>query len=169
MNGFPNVDGEAPVSQRESLNDYADRVLPVVDDFQHAVSAAGAGELRVGEAGIPRFPVRPCGDDTWSITALAAVGSLVPLETLMTLGNEHFLKLGFSEPQQFDNGTGVVTVRWFDPVNGGYVSATWAEGSHTGMLSMSGCRLVTEPKALEADLAAKFPYEAGFATPEPAK
>ena len=163
MNGLPGSEGSAPLDQRESLNDYAARVLPALDDFQRALSAAGAGELQLAvDSGTPRFTVRPCGDDSWIIFGDVARGAEVPVETLIELGNERFIPLGLSEAQVDSGAEGRVSLSWHDAVNGGFVSVTHLEGSHTGMSSRSGCRPAVDPEALGAQLAEKYPVETGF-------
>ncbi|WP_185715084.1 DUF4853 domain-containing protein [Gulosibacter macacae] len=160
------LDGDAPISQRETLDSYAERVLPVIDDFQRSVSAAGAGELRVGEREVPRFPATMCGDDGYLIRARAALGELVPLETLISLGNERFLPLGFSGPRVTERENGKTDLYWFDKENGGAVSVIHAPGSHIGIGSESGCRILNaDVNDFRAELAANYPYEPGFTRP----
>ncbi|MDN6565968.1 MAG: DUF4853 domain-containing protein [Actinomyces sp.] len=137
-------DGQLPLAQRQTIEDYEEREEPLNDTLRQALSQAGAGPLTaLGES-----TMSACGGGSGSgdegvagfeIEGSAVRGAALDVDTVRSIGDRVLGGSGLTASTEHGDD-GSTSLKWFDEDNGGYIAVTVVPRSHTGTYYMSGCR-----------------------------
>lgn len=138
VDSTPFWDGDKPLDQRQSIEDYQGQVEPLVQDILTRLEPIGLGHPSLTSAS----ELQECGtpqEDAYEVDGSHVKGGPVDADAAVQAINAVLAQTGFTEKTDHRDAK-IISISWYDTGNGGYFDLTIAPGSHTALTYGSGCR-----------------------------
>lgn len=132
-------DGERPLAERQTIEDYQAGTEPVIADLLGGLEGIGLGDTVLqGESSLIGCGT---GDRTgFEVAGSGVKGAPVDPDQAAAVGDRVLGPRGLSHQSDLRDEDGMVTLTWSDIDDGGYVTVVVVPGSHTSVGYRSGCR-----------------------------